>query len=99
MSSPLKRIVPVGDLVGGVGEEGVGEGGFPRAVGPHQHVDLGFGDREADPAQDLVVVDGDVKIVDLEQRVRGHGLRFYYHYRRSGNPAAVPFWRPPCWIP
>jgi len=46
---------------------------------------------DADGADVIVVVDGDVKIVDLEQWVRGHGLRFYYHYRRSGNPGRFHF--------
>src|SRR6185436_12169893 len=76
------------DLVGGVGEEGVGEGGLARSVGPHEHVDLGLRHREADTAQDLVAFHGHVEVVELEQQVRRHGLRFYYHYRHSGNPAA-----------
>ena len=33
--------------------------------------------READPAQDLVAVDGDVEVVDLEQWVASHGRPFY----------------------
>ena len=57
-----------GDLVGGVRQEGVGEGRLAGAVGAHQGVDLAFLHRQGDPAEDLVVVDGDVEVVDLEQR-------------------------------
>ena len=41
---------------------------LPGAVGPHQGVDLALADRQAQPAQDLGAVDGDVEVVDLQQR-------------------------------
>ena len=73
MSSPLKRMLPRGDLVGGVGEQVVGERRLARPVGAHQGVELALPHRQGDPAQDLVPVDGHVEVVDLEQWVHGHG--------------------------
>ena len=69
----LEPDAALGDLVGGVGEEGVGEGRLAGAVRAHQGVQLAVAHREGDAAQDLVVVDGHVEVVDLEQRFRGHG--------------------------
>ena len=72
-SSPRNRIAARVTSVGGVGEEGVGERRLARAVGAHQGVDLALADREAQSAQDLGAVDGDVEVVDLEQRGSRHG--------------------------
>ncbi len=71
-----------GDLVGGVGQQRVGEGRLARPVGAHQRVDLALGHGEGDAPEDLGAVDGDVEVVDLEQRHAGHSLilwalRFY----------------------
>ena len=44
---------------------------LPGAVRAHERVDLARADRERDAAQDLVAVDGDVQVVDLEERGAG----------------------------
>ena len=66
-----------GHPVGGVGEQRVGERRLARAVGAHEGVDLAVGHREAQAAQDLRAVDGDVEVVDLEQGGGRHGRPFY----------------------
>ena len=48
-SSPLKRIAPAGDLVGGVAEEHVGQRRLARTVRPHQGVDLARVDGRSTP--------------------------------------------------
>ena len=85
MSSPLNRMRPCGDLVVGAAEQGVGEGGLARAVGPHQGVDLAGAHSEIDATQDLapgpvpgrrpgpVPAHGpDVQVLDLEEGGGGH---------------------------
>ena len=64
----------LGHPVRRVGQEGVGERGLPGAVGPHQGVDLALADRQAQPAEDLGAVDGDVEVLDLQQRGSVHAL-------------------------
>ena len=59
-----------GDRVGGVPQQGTGQGGLAGAVGAHQRVDLAGSDREVDAAQDGAVLGRDVEVPDLEQRGR-----------------------------
>ena len=56
-----------GDLVAGVGEEGLGQGGLARAVGSHQRVELALADGQRDAAQDLGLLHGHVEVVELER--------------------------------
>ena len=55
----------LGDLVGGMAEEGVGERRLARAVGTHQRMDLPAVYREVDASQDLALVGADVQVFDL----------------------------------
>ena len=55
----------LGDLIGGVAEQGVGERRLARAVRPHQRVDLAAGDVEVDAAQDLALLGAHVQVSDL----------------------------------
>ena len=66
MSSPARQDAPGGHPVGRVGEQRVGEGRLARAVRAHQGVQRAGFDRQGHAAQDLVVVDRDVQVVDLE---------------------------------
>ena len=64
-SLAVERGRALGDLVVRVAHQGVAQGALARAVGPHQGVDLALADREVDPLEDLLAVDGDVQVVDL----------------------------------
>jgi hypothetical protein len=64
----LEADPPSGDLVVGVAEQGVRQGGLARPVRPHEGVQLALVHGEVDAAQDLVPIHGHVEVVDLEQR-------------------------------
>ena len=55
----------LGDLIGGMAEEGAGEGGLARAVRAHQRVDLAARNVEVDASQDLALLDAYVQVSDL----------------------------------
>ena len=55
----------LGDLVGGVPEQGVRERRLARAVGAHQRVDLAARDVEVDAPEDLALLDAHVQVSDL----------------------------------
>ena len=61
----------LGDLVGGVAEQGVGHRRLAGAVGPHQGVDLAPADVEVDAPEDLALLDAHMQVSDLQV---GHGL-------------------------
>ena len=52
-------------LVSGVARQDVGEGALPRAVGPHDGMDLARVDGQVHAFQDLGVADGDVKVTNF----------------------------------
>ena len=73
-SSPRSRSDPAGDLVGGVAEQGVCQGGLARAVRPHQGVQLSFADDQVDAPKNLDSAHGDVQVIDLEERSHGQAV-------------------------
>ena len=76
-SSPSSRTLPLRDLVLGMAHQRVGQRALARAVAAHQRVHLARADGQVDPAQDLTPLDGDVQVLDFEQR-------------RAAAPRAVP---------
>ena len=84
-SSPSKRIAPDVTRYAGSPSSVVGERRLAGAVRAHERVDLARADGERDAAQDLVAVDGDVQVVDLEERgPAGTAMApVYSHYPRS----------------
>ena len=61
----LERDRALGDLVGGVAEQGVRERRLARAVGAHQRVDLAAVDVQVDASEDLALLGADVQVSDL----------------------------------
>ena len=60
----VERGRALGHLVVRVAHQGVAQGALARAVRAHQGVDLALAEREVDPLEDLLAVDGDVQVVD-----------------------------------
>ena len=75
----LEEDRPAAHRVGGVAEQGRGQGGLARPVGAHEGVDLAGADDEVEAGQDLGIAGGHVKRAELEERglagggFRGHG--------------------------
>ena len=66
---PVEHDLPLGDLVGGMAHQGVGERRLPGAVRPHDRVLLTDVDLEVDTLDDLgAVLQCDVQVSDLELR-------------------------------
>ena len=64
MSLAVERDRALGHLVVRVAHQGVAQRALARAVGAHQGVDLALADRQVDPLEDLLAVDGDVQVLD-----------------------------------
>ena len=68
----LEEDLALGDLVGVAAGEDAGERALAGAVGPHDGVDLAGVDLEVDAAEDFLVVDAGVEVVDGEHGVDSH---------------------------
>jgi len=60
----VKDDLTAGDGVVGMPHEGVGQGGFPGAVGPHDGMNLTLWDGEGESFDDFLVVNTDVQVAN-----------------------------------
>ena len=69
---PLKENLPRGNLIGGVASDGVAQGGFPGAVGAHEHMGFIRADLQIHSVKNFFFFHSHMQVFHFQQRVLFH---------------------------
>ena len=74
----VEEDLALGHLVGVAAGEDAGQRALAGAVGPHDGVDLAGVHRQVDAAEDFLVVDAGVQVVDFEHCLQSRGFAIWF---------------------